>query len=83
MEIFCAQHGVDVLHLFNDKKSDNKESCDKKAIHEEGAALSHRVKRKEVERYGGDRFNDRNIDAHLPSAPPMMLEDPVMDWPRR
>ena len=39
VEIFCAQHGVDVLHLFNDKKSDNKESCDKKAIDEEGAAL--------------------------------------------
>ena len=32
-------------------------------------------------RSAGERFNERNIDAHLPSAPPMMLEDPVMmEW---
>ena len=37
-------------------------------------ALAH------ARRSGGERFNERNIDAHLPSAPPMMLEDPVMDW---
>ena len=37
-------------------------------------ALAHK------RRSGGERFNERNIDAHLPSAPPMMLEDTVMDW---
>ena len=37
-------------------------------------ALTH------ARRSGGERFNERNIDVYLPTAPPMMLEDPVMDW---
>ena len=37
-------------------------------------ALAHK------RRSGGESFNEKNIDAHLPSAPPMLLEDTVMDW---